>query len=161
MTKNPPIMAIPQLVGPSDRIKRVLDRFMDAAPAICTERAVLITESYKETEGQPMPARRAAALDKILSGMSIFIQDDELLVGNQCSMPRSAPIFPEFSCKWVEEELDRLEKRTADVFLISEDAKVKLRSAFEYWDGKTTNEIASQLMPARSEERRVGKECRL
>ncbi len=150
MTKNPPIMAIPQLVGPSDRIKRVLDRFMDAAPAICTERAVLITESYKETEGQPMPARRAAALDKILSGMSIFIQDDELLVGNQCSMPRSAPIFPEFSCKWVEEELDRLEKRTADVFLISEDAKVKLRSAFEYWDGKTTNEIASQLMPAES-----------
>jgi formate C-acetyltransferase len=147
MSQNPSSKAIPKRVGSSDRVKRVIERFMDTAPAVCPERAVLITESYKETEGQPMAIRRAKALEKILSGMSIFIQDDEIIVGNQCSMPRSAPIYPEFSCKWVEEELDRLEKRTADVFLISEDTKDKLRTAFRYWDGRTTNEIASALMP--------------
>ena len=150
MTKNKPSVEIPKTVGASGRVTKTLDRFLNTAPAVCAERAVLITESYKETEGQPMPIRRAKALEKILSGMSIFIQDDELIVGNQCSMPRSAPIFPEFSCKWVEDELDRLEKRTADVFLISEDVKAKLREAFTYWDGKTVNEIASQLMPAES-----------
>ncbi len=150
MTKNKPNVEIPKTVGASKRVEKTLDRFLNTAPAICAERAVLITESYKETEGQPMPTRRAKALKKILSGMSIFIQDDEILVGNQCSMPRSAPIFPEFSCKWVEEELDRLEKRTADVFLISEDVKDKLREAFSYWDGKTVNEIAAQLMPEKS-----------
>ncbi len=150
MTKNKPSVEIPKTVGASGRVTKTLDRFLNTAPAVCAERAVLITESYKETEGQPMPIRRAKALEKILSGMSIFIQDDELIVGNQCSMPRSAPIFPEFSCKWVEDELDRLEKRTADVFLISKDVKSKLREAFTYWDGKTVNEIASQLMPAES-----------
>lgn len=150
MTKNKPSVEIPKTVGASGRVEKTLNLFLNTAPAICAERAVLITEAYKETEGQPMAIRRAKALEKILSGMSIFIQDDELIVGNQCSMPRSAPIFPEFSCKWVEDELDRLEKRTADVFLISEDVKAKLRDAFTYWDGKTVNEIASQLMPAES-----------
>ncbi|WP_034632528.1 glycyl radical protein [Maridesulfovibrio bastinii] len=150
MTKNKPGVEIPKSVGASERIKKILDRFLNTSPAICAERAVLITEAYKETEGQPMPVRRAKALEKILSNMSIFIQDDEVIVGNQCSMPRSAPIFPEFSCKWVEAELDRLEKRTADVFLISEDVKTKLRDAFSYWDGKTVNEIASNLMPPES-----------
>lgn len=150
MTKNRPNVEIPKTVGASERVQKLLDRFLDTAPAICPERAVLITESYKETEGNPMPIRRAKALEKILANMSIFIQDDEVIVGNQCSMPRSAPIFPEFSCKWVEAELDRLEKRTADVFHISEDAKAKLRKAFSYWDGKTVNEIASKLMPAES-----------
>jgi formate C-acetyltransferase len=140
-------VATPELHGPTERIKQALKRFVDTAPAICPERAVLITQSYKETEALPMVVRRAKALEKILSGMSIFIQDGELLVGNQAGKPRSAPIFPEFSCKWVEAELDRLEKRTADVFLISEDAKAKLRQAFAYWDGKTTNEYAAALMP--------------
>lgn len=147
MTTNPPKMVIPKLCEPTDRVSQALDRFVNTAPAICAERAVLLTESYKATEGQPIAIRRAKALENVLANMSIFIQDGELIVGNQCSMPRSAPIFPEFSCKWVEEELDRLEKRTADVFLISEETKDKLRSAFTYWDGRTTNEIAAVFMP--------------
>jgi formate C-acetyltransferase len=150
MTKNQTTVEIPKTVLASERVNKTLERFLNTTPSICAERAVLITESYKETEGQPMTIRRAKALEKILSGMSIFIQDDEIIVGNQCSMPRSAPIFPEFSCKWVEEELDRFEKRTADVFLISEDVKEKLRTVFTYWNGKTTNEIASNMMPPES-----------
>jgi pyruvate formate-lyase/glycerol dehydratase family glycyl radical enzyme len=143
-------VAMPELHGPTERIKKALERFVSTAPEICPERAECITASYKQTEALPMVVRRAKALEAILSGMSIFIQDGELIVGNQASKPRSAPIFPEFSCKWVEAELDRLEKRTADVFLISEDTKAKLRQAFAYWDGKTTNEYAAALMPPES-----------
>ena len=140
----------PELHGPTVRVQKNLERFVDTTPAICPERAALITESYKETEALPMALRRAKALEKILAGMSIFIQDGELIVGNQAGKPRSAPIFPEFSCKWVESELDRLEKRTADVFLISEETKRTLRQAFAYWDGKTTNEFAAAMMPPES-----------
>ncbi|MCT4625943.1 glycyl radical protein [Halodesulfovibrio sp.] len=150
MTTNPPKLVIPKLCEPTERVSQALERFVNTAPAICAERAVLLTESYKATEGQPIAIRRAKALENVLANMSVFIQEGELIVGNQCSMPRSAPIFPEFSCKWVEEELDRLEKRTADVFLISEETKEKLRSAFTYWDGRTTNEIAAALMPPES-----------
>jgi formate C-acetyltransferase len=135
------------LPGPTSRIEAIKSRFIKTTPEICVERAQLITESYKETEDQPIHLRRAKALEKILSGMTVFIQDDELIVGNQCTKPRSAPVYPEFSCKWLEAELDRLAKRTGDVFLISEEKKQILRDVFPYWDGKTSNELATALMP--------------
>ena len=133
--------------GPSERVERVKAGFLAITPEICAERAKLITESYKETEALPISMRRAKALENILTKMTIFIGNDELIVGNQCSKPRSAPVFPEFSCKWLEAELDRLALRKADVFLISEDVKKTLREdVFPYWEGKTNNEYAAALM---------------
>ena len=137
------IHSLPDLTA---RAKRIKEKFLDITPEICVERAQLITESYKETENEPIHIRRAMSLDKILSEMTIFIQNDELIVGNQCTKPRSSPVYPEFSCKWLEAELDRLEKRSGDVFLISEDKKQILRDVFPYWEGKTNNELAASLM---------------
>src|SRR5512137_981142 len=139
---------VSKLPGPTSRVTSIKERFIKITPEICVERAQLITESYKETEDQPIHIRRAKSLEKILDRMTIFIQEDELIVGNQCTRPRSAPVYPEFSCKWLEAELDRLEKRTGDVFLISEKKKKILRDLFPYWDGKTSNELATSLMPA-------------
>jgi formate C-acetyltransferase len=138
---------VSSLPGPTPRVQAIKERFIAVTPEICVERAQLITQSYRETEDQPIHLRRAKALEKILAGMTIFIQDDELVVGNQCTKPRSAPVFPEFSCKWLEAELDRLEKRSGDVFLISEEKKQILRELFPYWDGKTSNELATAYMP--------------
>ena len=61
---------------------RGLERIDDSAGyranvRLCLERARLVTESYKETDGQPMVIRRAKALKKILENMTIFIQDNE------------------------------------------------------------------------------------
>ena len=113
---------------------------MTAMPAICPERALLITESYRETEGQPMVLRRAKALERILANMSIFIEKDQLIVGNQAGQVRAAPIFPEYSIDWVIEELDQFDQRSGDVFAISEDAKEKLRGIQAFWQGKTHQE---------------------
>lgn len=134
------------LPGPAPRVERIKERFLGITPEICVERAKLITASYKETEAEPIHIRRALALEKILHEMTIFIQEDELIVGNQATKARSSPIFPEFSCKWLEAELDRLEKRSGDVFLISEEKKQTLRELFPYWEGKTSNEMAAALM---------------
>jgi formate C-acetyltransferase len=136
-----------ELPGPTPRVQAIKERFITITPGICVERAQLITASYRETEDQPIHLRRAKAFAKILDGMTIFIDDDELVVGNQCTKPRSAPVYPEFSCKWLEAELDRLEKRTGDVFLISEEKKQILRDLFPYWNGKTSNELATAYMP--------------
>jgi pyruvate formate-lyase/glycerol dehydratase family glycyl radical enzyme len=141
-----------QLPGPTARVEAIRERFIAVVPEICVERAQLITAAYKETEDQPVILRRARALEKILDNMTIFIQPDELIVGNQCTKPRSAPVFPEFSCKWLEDELDRLEKRTGDVFLISAEKKAVLRELFPYWHGRTTNELATALMTPESKE---------
>lgn len=119
------------------RIKKVRDDLLSTTPSICPERALLITESYKETESSPMILRRAMALDKILTEMSIFIEDEQLIVGNQASIVRAAPIFPEYSIDWIIKELDTFDKRPGDVFKISEKTKQKLTSIYPFWKGKT------------------------
>lgn len=138
--------AVETVAGPAPRVERIKERFVATTPEICVERAKLITESYKETEAEPIHIRRAKSLEKILGKMTIFIADDELIVGNQATKARSSPIYPEFSTKWIEAELDRLAKRSGDVFLISEENKKTLRELFPYWDGKTTSERAAALM---------------
>ena len=144
------------LPGPTPRVERIKERFLTITPEICVERAKLLTESYKETEAEPMVIRRAKALENVLSKMTIFIQEDELIVGNQATKPRSAPIFPEFSVKWLEDELDQLEKRSGDMFLISEEKKQTLREVFPYWDGKTSNELATSLMTQEAKDAQAG-----
>ncbi len=145
---NPAIKYEPQATvsNISARAKLLKDRLLTITPEICYERAELITESYKETEGMPIIIRRAKALEKILAKMEIRISPDELIVGNHTRKPRSSPIFPEFSFAWIEAEFDRLAKRTGDVFLISDECKEKLSSVFKYWQGKTSQEYAANLM---------------
>lgn len=130
----------------SSRIEKLIDHLYESDPRIEAERALLVTESYQQTESQPTVIRRAKALENILTKMNVVIRPDELIAGNLATTPRGTQIFPEFSNQWLEEEFDRIEKRTGDVFLIDEQTKRDLSEAFKYWKGKTTNELATELM---------------
>ena len=79
------------------RLQNLREIFFEGNLSICPERAKLWTESFRQTEGEPMILRRAKALEHVLSEMTIYIKDGDLLVGNMASVPRAAPIFPEFS----------------------------------------------------------------
>ncbi len=114
---------------------------------ICVDRAVLTTEAYKENEAKPLAIKRAMMLDKILSEMSIYIEDESILAGNQATSNCAAPIFPEYAMDWVIEELDKFEKRDGDVFHITEENKKILRDIAPYWEGKTIKEVALAAMP--------------
>lgn len=130
----------------TERCKRIRERLVYTDPIICPERAVLWTESYKQTEDQPPVIRAAMALKETLSKMTIHIYEDELLVGNQGSALRAAPLHPQINL-WFLNELDSFEKREGSRFLISEEAKEKLRSVEEYWRGKTVYERTMALLP--------------
>ena len=52
------------------------------------QRSRLLTESYRETEGEPMVIRRAKALKRILTRMDLYIQDWERIVGNNVPTPQ-------------------------------------------------------------------------
>ena len=109
-------------------------------------RAKLLTESYKETEGQPMITRRAEAFAHILRHIPIIIRDEELIVGSSTIAPRGCQTYPEFSYQWLEDELDTVETRSADPFYIAEETKQELREVHKYWKGKTTSELATSYM---------------
>ena len=52
---------------PTERVKRLKRAIVDAIPYVESERAVLVTESYKETEGLSPIMRRAKAAEKIFN----------------------------------------------------------------------------------------------
>ena len=62
----------------SDRIPRLVEHLFASKPRIESARAVLLTESYRETEGQPVMARRAKAFAHILDHIPIVIRPQEL-----------------------------------------------------------------------------------
>ena len=130
----------------SERISRLVENLYRKMPEIEPDRAVLRTESYRETEGEPIIMRRAKAFAHILAHIPITIREEELVVGSSTLAPRGCQTFPEFSYEWLEAEFDTIEKRSADPFYISEDTKKKLREVHKYWKGKTTSELALSYM---------------
>lgn len=130
----------------SPRIQRLIDHLYAKMPEIEADRAVLITESYKATEGQPIILRRAKAFAHILEGLPITIRPDELIVGSNSKAPRGCQVFPEYSYEWLENEFDTVATRVADPFYISEETKQRLREVYPYWKGKTTSELATSYM---------------
>ncbi len=129
-----------------ERITRMIERMFDHLPEIEADRAVLLTESYKQTEGEPIIMRRAKAFEHILKNIPITIRDEELIVGSNAKTARGCQVFPEFSFEWLESEFDTVATRTADPFYISEETKKTLHEVYKYWKGKTTSELATAYM---------------
>jgi pyruvate-formate lyase len=61
---------------------------------LCFEKARLITESHKQTEGEPAIIRYAMAQANVLENFPLIIYRDELFVGEGASRPWGAEIDP-------------------------------------------------------------------
>ena len=130
----------------TERIGRLVENLYKKMPEIEADRAVLLTQSYRQTEGEPIILRRAKAFAHILENIPITIRDEELIVGSATQAPRGCQTFPEYSFEWLEAEFDTVETRAADPFYISEQTKAALREVHEYWRGKTTSDLATSYM---------------
>ena len=130
----------------SSRIPRLVEHLYAEMPKIESARARLLTESYQQTEGEPIIQRRAKAFAHILHHLPIVIREEELIVGSSTLAPRSCQTFPEFSYQWLEDELDTVAGRSADPFFIKEETKEELRQIHQYWKGRTTSELATSYM---------------
>lgn len=132
----------------SPRITAMRDEILSIRPEVCVERAVFTTRAYKAHEQDQVVLRRAYMLREILENMSIYIEDQTLIVGNQASKNRAAPIFPEYAMDWIIRELDDFALRDGDAFEISEINKQVLRDLYPYWKGRTLQDKAYASYPA-------------
>lgn len=132
---------------PGKRISKMREAIMDIQPEVCVERAILATESYRENKDKRPVLKRAIALDNILRNMSIYIEDEGLIVGNQAAKNRAAPIFPEYAIDWIVSEINMWEKRDGDRFTITEENKEKIREIAPFWEGVTLKDKGLALMP--------------
>ena len=131
----------------SKRLSKLRSKILNAPLKISTKRALLITESYKETEGEPVELRRAKAFKKILDNIPIWIDSDELIVSHANEGFRSASIFPEMHIEWLEDEIDNLNKRKQEPFIINEKQKTEIKKIIPYWKGKTLYDYTFKAYP--------------
>ena len=132
------------------RMKAYREALLSARPQVCAERAMLTTESYRLHADKPVVLRRAYMLQNILEKMTIYIEPETFLAGNQASANRAAPIFPEYAMDWVIRELDEFEKRDGDVFYITEETKEQLRSIYPFWEHNTLLDRGLAAIPPES-----------
>ncbi len=93
------------------RVDRMLQGIRRKPPRIAVERAQLMTESFRRTEGAPVVLRWALALEHVLKNIEITIGEDDLIVG-RCGPPgRYGILYPELRGAWLEKGLESLPSR--------------------------------------------------
>ena len=127
--------------GMNERIKRLHKLSVETEPTLTIERALIETAFYKENYGKmPNCILRARNFYEICKKKTIYIGDDELIVGERGPVPKAVPTFPELTCHTVE-DLHTLDSRELQPYHISqEDIDTYEREVIPYWDGRTQRE---------------------
>lgn len=131
----------------TERMKKFREEVLDEKPYIDAERAVLATEAYQQNQNQPRVMVRALMLKNILEKMSIYIEDETIIAGNQATKNNNAPIFPEYTMEFILNELDLFEKRDGDVFYITKETKKQLRQIAPFWENNNLRARGKALLP--------------
>jgi pyruvate formate-lyase/glycerol dehydratase family glycyl radical enzyme len=105
------------------------------------QRSRLMTESYKETDGQAMVIRRAKALAHVLNNMGIFIRDWEIIVGYQTSHPEE--LFYPIDMNW--RSVKRLVNSEAGRTLLDDEGRDELKELCAYWKGKCMSDRHQEM----------------
>ena len=127
--------------GMNERIKRLRQQSIEMPTTLSIERALIETEFYRKNYGtMPTPVLRARNFYEICQKKTLYIGDDELIVGERGPLPKAVPTFPELTCHSVE-DLHTLNGRELQRYTISqEDIDTYERVVIPYWKGKTQRE---------------------
>lgn len=138
-----------EAVNSSQRISSMRELIFNTKPSICIERARIVYDYYTNPANQSKPTilQRAEAFKTVLNRIPIHIGEDELLVGNYGSRPRSYPIIPETVGDLLSSELDSISSRIIDPLEITESDKKELQETIlPFWKGRTHIERLKSLL---------------
>ena len=136
----------------TEKIQFLRKKALDSKPFVCIERAKYFTESYKNNENEDIYIKKALALRNLLENMTIYIKDEELIIGNNSSGPRGSVVAPEYSANWLLKELDdnlrAPNKRLQDKHYITAEIKRELlKDIIPFWLDKTVESCVKKLIP--------------
>jgi formate C-acetyltransferase len=140
--------------GPvSERVLRLYEGMRAyGPPRVCLERSVLFTESFRETEGQPLVLRWARALKNYAEKSTVAILDDELIVGRPNTwLGRWGLVYAELDGSVMPSGVEMFRKnkgKVGEVIVTDEDAHVINDVLTPYWAGKDyASNFANSLPP--------------
>ncbi|UCD78331.1 MAG: glycyl radical protein [Desulfobacterales bacterium] len=131
------------------RIAKLRQESFEAQPSISVERAVLVTQFYRENYGKhSIPVLRALNFKNLCEKKIVYIGPNELIIGERGPYPKAVSTFPELTCHSVE-DLKILNSRAMTRYLIcDEDIEIYKNKVIPYWQGRTMRDrVFSQVPP--------------
>lgn len=133
------------------RVKFLRNQSLEAVNTLNHERAVLVTQFYRDLlpENEPVPVQRALCFRHILTNKSVYVGEQELIVGERGPAPKATPTYPEVTLHSLE-DLDILDSRPKVSFKVSEKTrKIYKEEIIPFWKGHTNRDKLMGLMSAR------------
>jgi formate C-acetyltransferase len=130
------------------RIKQLREQSLNAVNRISAERALLMTEFYKDhlRNGDSIPVQRARSFDYVLSNKEICINDMELIVGERGPAPKATPTYPEITVHSLQ-DLDILHSREKVWFRVdSETRRAYEEIIIPFWKGRSNRDRVMEAM---------------
>jgi formate C-acetyltransferase len=139
-----------KIIGPgmNPRIQRLRKMSFEAEPSISIERALHQTTFYKEHNGKySVPVMRAMTFLDHCKKKTLYLGDDELIVGERGPIPKAVPTFPELTCHSVE-DFHVLNNRDQQRYTLDqEDIDTYAKEVIPYWKGRTQRERIFSHVP--------------
>ncbi|HRU40663.1 MAG TPA: pyruvate formate lyase family protein, partial [Candidatus Diapherotrites archaeon] len=124
-----------------ERIRRLKGRVLETRPEMDLENARILTEGFREAEGEPLVVRKAKAFRKQCLEKTVTIWDDELIVGCSGSKTRAGILCADSCWSVLNDELDTISERRYDPFYLKpEDRKIFEEEIRPYWKGRSNYE---------------------
>ncbi len=132
----------------NQRIARLRAQSFNARPCVSAERARLVTEFYTQNEGKfSVPVLRALNFKNLCEKKTIYIGDDELIVGERGPVPKAAPTFPELTCHSLK-DLKVLDSREMTRYAVAAaDMETYTEMVIPYWSGRSMRERVFDRVP--------------
>jgi len=131
------------------RTERLRRQSLETAPSISGERAHLMTEFYQANAGRCTAAvMRARAFLHLCQHKTIYLGDDELIVGERGPRPKAVPTFPELTCHSLE-DLRILNSRPKTWYRVDDECiSLYEKQVIPYWRGRSMRDrIFEELAP--------------
>ncbi|MBI2958171.1 MAG: hypothetical protein HYY32_04935 [Chloroflexi bacterium] len=138
---------VEEVVALTDRVKRRREEYLKAVTHVCAERSRLVTEAWKQSEGEPLITRRALVFKRIMEGLPVVIREGELVVGSQTKYVRGAGLSVEHRPEDVFEMFGggKPGGPGAGIVESTEAERESLLQDATYWQSRSTISAATRL----------------
>ena len=133
----------------NERVARLRRKSFEAVPCVSAERAQLVTQFYKENMYKySTPVLRALNFKHLCEKKTLYIGEDELIVGERGPFPKAVSTFPELTCHSVE-DLKILDSRPMTRYAVSKETMTLYEhEIIPFWQGRNLRERIFKEAPA-------------
>ena len=125
----------------NDRVARLRRESFETPVRLDPERAAIVTRVYRDLQGRvSVPMLRARAFHELCRTKTLYLGEDELIVGERGPAPKCVSTYPELTCHSLD-DLDVLDTRPQNPYRVSDECRrVYGDEVIPFWRGRSMRE---------------------